>query len=163
MIELIKIAALEAVKNLKACDVLFGTVISVDPLQIKADSDDKLVLKEKSLILSRNVTDHQTWFSFDDENIKQRIKIYDKPEDEPVIAPSEPEPEEERETDIQFVWTDYRKGFNLESPDGQMNEEEGKQATKHLITVYNHLMLNERVILIRQEGGQRFVVIDRIG
>lgn len=38
-----------------------------------------------------------------------------------------------------------------------------KEKTKHKITVYNALKVGEKVILLRCAGGQRFVVLDRIG
>ncbi len=38
-----------------------------------------------------------------------------------------------------------------------------KEKVKHKITVYNALKTGEKVVLLRCAGGQRFVVIDRIG
>lgn len=38
-----------------------------------------------------------------------------------------------------------------------------KEKIKHKITVYNALKVGEKVILLRCAGGQRFVVLDRIG
>lgn len=38
-----------------------------------------------------------------------------------------------------------------------------KEKVKHKITIYNALKVGEKVILLRCAGGQRFVVLDRIG
>jgi len=34
---------------------------------------------------------------------------------------------------------------------------------KNVFQIYNALKAGEKVILIRQQGGQKFIVIDRIG
>lgn len=135
--------------------IMFGTVIEIKPLIIQTDDD--LTLTHEFLVLSRSVTDYQIVMSFEDETMKQRVKVYDKPEDEPVIKPSDPEPEEERTTDIQFLWTEYRENNN------NGNNKEGRQPTRHTINIYNHLEVGERVIMVREEGGQRYFVIDREG
>lgn len=179
-IEIIKIAALEAISNLKACDVLFGTVIQekTDEQPLIIETDDHLTLTEAFLVLARNVTDHQTWISFDNPEIKQKIKIYDKAEKESeaeslpeaILSGDEPhrprdddtpEPEEEKTTDIVFLKKWYENTLKLKDENGDTPEKIELPAY-HEITIYNHLRLDERVILIRQEGGQRFLVIDRI-
>ena len=58
MIQIIKRAALDAVQESNPTNVLFGTVISTKPMQIKIDQ--KIVLTEEFLIMSRNVTDYET-------------------------------------------------------------------------------------------------------
>lgn len=57
MVQLVKQAATEAVDAGKPVQILFGTVISADPLQIQVDS--KVTYTEKMLILTRNVTDYE--------------------------------------------------------------------------------------------------------
>ena len=53
---IIKKSALDAVEHSKICDVFFGDVVSDSPLKIAIDQ--KLILGEKQLVLSRNVTDY---------------------------------------------------------------------------------------------------------
>lgn len=38
-----------------------------------------------------------------------------------------------------------------------------EKAEKEEVTVYNGLAVGERVILIRRQGGQKYIVVDRIG
>lgn len=56
-VELVKQAAIEAVKALKPVEFRFGKVISVSPLQIRIDQ--KAPLQGPQLILTRNVTDYE--------------------------------------------------------------------------------------------------------
>lgn len=56
-VDLVKQAAIEAVRALKPVEFRFGTVISVSPLQIRIDQ--KAPLQAQQLILTRNVTDYE--------------------------------------------------------------------------------------------------------
>ena len=56
-VDLVKQAAVEAVRALKPVEFRFGTVISVSPLQIRIDQ--KAPLQAQQLILTRNVTDYE--------------------------------------------------------------------------------------------------------
>lgn len=57
MVQLVKQAATDAVEAGKPVQILFGKVLSADPLQIQVDS--KVTYTEKMLILTRNVTDYE--------------------------------------------------------------------------------------------------------
>ena len=57
IMQLVKQISVEAVEAGKPVQVLFGTVISTDPLQIRTDS--QTVYPETMLILTRNVTDYE--------------------------------------------------------------------------------------------------------
>lgn len=56
-VEVVKRAAVEAVEAGKPVIILFGKVISASPLKIQVDQ--KTILTEKMLILTRNVTDFE--------------------------------------------------------------------------------------------------------
>lgn len=56
LVESMKKAALEAEEAAKPVQVMFGTVISIAPLQIKVEQ--KITLEAAQLILTRNVTDY---------------------------------------------------------------------------------------------------------
>lgn len=55
-VDVVKKAAREAVEAAGPVHLVFGTVISADPLKIQVDQ--KAIYTEKMLILTRNVTDH---------------------------------------------------------------------------------------------------------
>ena len=117
-------AAVEAVESTKPVKVYFGEVVSVSPLKINVEQ--KMVLGEKQLILTRNVTDFKTKIT------AGNIKIY-------------------------FYTGDVNSGTAPVSPlhvhaVGTID-----------VTVHNGLAVGDGVILIRQQEGQRFIVVDRIG
>jgi hypothetical protein len=68
LVELMKIAAMEAVDQRAMSGVLFGTVVSIKPLII--ETDQKLRLTHEFLIVARALTDYTFVISFDDESIK---------------------------------------------------------------------------------------------
>lgn len=55
MVEYIKEICLQALENLTFSDIVFGEVISENPISVKIS--DRLILNEEQLIFSRNVTD----------------------------------------------------------------------------------------------------------
>ena len=56
LIEIIKVAAMEAVENSKPSDLRFGTVVSISPLKIQISSN--LTLPESVLIVPKHLTDY---------------------------------------------------------------------------------------------------------
>lgn len=63
LVALLKKAALDAVEASKPVNVYFGEVLSASPLKINVEQ--KMILGEKQLILSRNVTDFTTMVTVD--------------------------------------------------------------------------------------------------
>ncbi len=57
MVQMVKQAAVEAVRAAKPTELRFGTVVSTTPLEIRIDQ--KAPLKGPQLILTRNVTDYE--------------------------------------------------------------------------------------------------------
>lgn len=99
----IKRAAIEAVEACKPVNVYFGEVVSASPLKINVEQ--KMLLGEKQLILTRNVTDYTTTVSVN--------------------------------------WS-YESG-------------------KKKITIHNGLAAGDKVVLLRRQGGQEFIVMDKVG
>ncbi len=95
LVESMKKAALEAVANSDPATIMYGKVVSINPLEIQVNV--RLILQANQLVLTRNVTDYTT------------------------------------------------------SIDGESK------------TVHNALQFGEEVILIRQAGGQEYIVLDRVG
>lgn len=138
LVKAMKRAALEAVEASKPVNVYFGQVVSASPLQINVEQ--KMILGKAQLILSRNVTDFKTM----------------------VTVQWETEKEEKTHT------------HKVEGSDGEgdsINITSKTQNVKHTheivgqkeITIHNALEVGDEVILIRQQEGQKYVVIDRIG
>jgi len=125
LVELIKIAALDAVNESKPVNVLFGKVISISPLKINVEQ--KLTLTEEQLILTSNVMDYKTKISFDNPEIKNIVKNYS----------------------IDDVPGSY---YKLTFQEKVQNE----------VTIYNGLKIGDEVILLQLQGGQKFIVLDKI-
>lgn len=103
----------------------FGEVVSAAPLKINVEQ--KMVLGEKQLILSRNVTNFKT--SITGGNIKNY----------------------------------YYTGSTTDSGTAPVSPSHVHAVGKIEITVHNGLVVGDEVILIRQQEGQKFIVLDRIG
>ncbi len=98
MVEIIKMAAIDAVNDSKPTTVVFGSVLSTAPLAISVDQ--KLILKEAHLILTNNVKEHV-------------VEITDE------------------------------------------------LAGKRKFTVHNGLAVDDSVIMIQLQGGQKYLVLDK--
>lgn len=73
LVRLIKKAAVEAVEAEKPAAVCFGRVVGIAPLKIMVEQ--RLVLGENQLVLTKAVTNHYTDVYFDIEGEK-RVLIY---------------------------------------------------------------------------------------
>lgn len=125
LIEIIKQAAVEAVKASNPCAIMFGKVISTSPLKINVEQ--RLTLDESHLILTSNVRDYKTKISFDNPGIKNIVKNYSMDD---------------------IPGTDYKLSY--------------QQPIQNEITVYNGLKMNESVMLLQIQGGQKYIVLDRV-
>ena len=80
---LIKKLALAAVSSSNPLEIRYGTVVSDNPLKIQIDQ--KLVLDQAHLKLTRNVTDYETQASVDG-GTKQTFKVFNAlKKDEKVV------------------------------------------------------------------------------
>lgn len=125
LVETLKRAAVEAMEAKKPVNVYFGEVVSAAPLKINVEQ--KMMLGEKQLILSRNVTNFKT--SITGGNIKNY----------------------------------YYMGSTTDSGTAPVSPSHVHAVGKIEITVHNGLVVGDEVILIRQQEGQKFIVLDRIG
>ncbi len=120
-----KRAASDAVDASKPVNVYFGKVVSASPLKINVEQ--KMILGEKQLVLTRNVTDYKTKIS------GANVQNY------------------------------YYTGSTTESGTAPVSPPHVHAVGKIQITVHNGLAAGDEVILIRQQGGQKFIVVDRVG
>ena len=138
LVALLKKAALDAVEASKPVNVYFGEVLSASPLKINVEQ--KMILGEKQLILSRNVTDFTTMVTVDWLT------------------------ESSLSTHTHTVQGSDGNGDSIDLTTGAKNLAHTQKITgKKKITVHNGLVVGDEVILIRQQEGQKFIVWDRIG
>lgn len=153
LIHSIKTAALEAVEAGKPCDVMFGTVMSTAPLTVSVDQ--KLVLGEKQLVLTRYVTDYEIDMTVDHVTEEELGELeishdhgYSGITDETEVA------EEEHSHD--YGGTTETSKIELEL--SHNHEYKGRKT----FLVHNALTVGEKVLLIRAKGGQKFIIVDRL-
>lgn len=70
------------------------------------------------------------------------------------------------ETEISFDDSSVKQVFTTwdmsESSESTPSKISFKEKTKHKVTVYNALKTGDSVIILRQQGGQKYIVIDRV-
>lgn len=132
LVELVKQASAEERDASMPCDILFGTVISASPIEINVEQ--KMTLTASQLILSTLVQEFDVDMTVD-HNTEN---------------------------------TTFPGSHTHTCPDGTTNG--GNLVTTHLhayrgrktFTVHLGLKAGEKVMLIRAQGGQKFIVLDRV-
>ena len=130
LLECIKKAALDAVKQEKPVEDVFGLVISENPLQIRLDQ--KRVIEGDQLILTSAVRDHY---------VDMTVEHWT-----------------EDETAHTHVIHDTYTGGGASRPTTHKHEYVGRKK----FLVHLGLKEGERVLLQRVQGGQRYIVWDRV-
>ena len=137
LLELMKETAIEAVSSTKPAGVYFGTVTSASPLKINVEQ--KMTLESAQLILARNVTEHK---------IEMTVDHFTEYEGQHVH--------------------NYFDSDTGEGASGSANRNTDPTSHRHAykgrktFTVHNGLVKGDKVILLRVQGGQKYVVLDRV-
>lgn len=61
--------------------------------------------------------------------------------------------------DIKQVFTTWDMGETVESSPSKIAF---KTKTKHDITIYNSLVVDDEVVMVQMQGGQKYIVLDRV-
>lgn len=138
LLNAVKKCAAEAVEAGNPVNICFGKVISASPLKILVDQ--KMILSSSQLVLTGNVTEYTSMvtvqWSTESENISHTHDI-----------------------DLTDSGGDTVIGKTKEKTVPHAHDVKGiKQMTFH-----NKLEQGEEVILLRMQGGQKYIVLDRIG
>lgn len=143
LVKIFKKAAVDAVDATKPANICFGTVESVEPLRINVEQ--KMILGSAQLTLSRNVTDFSVHVTADwqTESYAQTTGQECQGETEPGGNP------------------EHFHKFKAQGGGGGSHDH--KISGKKEIILHNALSAGETVILLRQQGGQKYIVLDRIG
>lgn len=160
MHELIKKIALAVVEESKPTAVLFGEVTSVSPLKITIDQ--KLTLDENFLILTNNVRDHKVDMTFDFSTKSKTLDgnhSHDTQSSGDISVTSKLKPEQPG-TVIENEVTNTSSTSISEAKINLTHSHDIKGKTT--VTVHYGLKKGEKVILIRYNKGQKFLVLDRV-
>lgn len=150
LLKIIKQAAINAVDATKPVNIVFGTVISTSPLQIQIEQ--KLTLGKEQLVVAKHLTNYST-----------TMNIY-------------------MDTDSRTVSFDFSHTHNVNlntdekeshkhKVSGNTDETKLSGSKTHLhnisgdfnVIIKNGLLVGEKVILVRMQEGQKYIVLDRIG
>lgn len=125
----------EADKPVKLC---FGNVVSASPLKIQVEQ--KLTLEENQLVLTKAVTDHWVDIEVNHFTVNDNFMIPDH---------------------THGIFDTYTGGGSCDNGNLDTTHKHGYKGRKKIM-IYNGLLLGEKVLLARFDGGQRFVVLDRV-
>lgn len=156
-VKLVKQAALDVMDSIKPVNVFFGEVMSSSPLKINVEQ--KMTLGENQLVLSRNVTDFETELDIEwktEEACVDMAHSHDAALNISVVSEVLPE---ELEITINNTVDNCVKIGEAAVNSSHSHTLSGRKK----ITIHNSLVVGDKVILIRQQEGQKFIVIDRIG
>lgn len=132
--ESIKMLAVDVINSTQPVSLLFGTVMSVNPLKIKVDQQE--FLTEQSLILSNMVKDHDVDITVSMQTVED---AYMNPAHTHTGNMGSP-------TDTGTLDTTHKHDIK------------GRKK----ITFHYGLKTGEKVILLKKEGGHKYLVIDRV-
>ena len=151
----------EIVKNtnnsLALTDILFGTVTSASPLKIQIEQ--KLELTEEFLILTKNVVDYTVNVTLNDWKTNETAlsKTHGHTADLDISVSSAISP-----NDNNAKITNTVNG-NVSITDTKIDFSHSHSISgKKSITIHNALSKGDKVSLIRQMGGQKFIVLDKV-
>lgn len=147
--ESMKKAAMQAMDASKPVNVAFGTVVNENPLMISVEQ--KMTLGMNQLILSRNVTDHDIDVSIEwsTENALGSHKHEIGTEEEMLVTMEGGDPPH-----VHNIPPSTTGSKNLSHPHSIIGRKR--------MRVYLGLKLGEHVVLLRMQGGQQYLVWDRV-
>ncbi len=157
--EVIKKMAVGANDANAPTSVLFGTVTSINPLEITVEQ--KLKLTKEFLVLTKNVKDYTVDVSVEWETENKSLNAnhsHTLNGDISVSSNAEVNPNPDN------IAVDIRNEVsnNIGIEQKNINLIHSHSITgKKTMTIYNGLKLNDNVILIQQQGGNNFVVLDK--
>lgn len=114
--KLIKRAAIEAMMESKPTSIVFGNVVSIEPLKINVEQ--KLTLTTAQLLLTNNVRDYDLEMTVDHT-------------------------------------TDNTSGADFTSHNHAYTG-------KKIFRVHNGLIVGDEVILLQVQGGQKYIVLEKV-
>jgi hypothetical protein len=135
LLKAIKRAAVEAVNTTQPSDFCFGTVVSVSPLKISIEQ--KMTLGSAQLVLTKNVTDYKMSISVD-------------------LTSSDA-----LSTHNHQIKDENGNLTNLKSQEVNLSHRHSIKG-KNEITIHNALQVDDEVVLLKQKGGQKYLVLDKV-
>lgn len=144
LVQSMKKAALEAVNASKPAGIIFGVVINIDPLEI--DIEQRMTLGPDQLVVCQHLTDYTVEVDVDwnsasalgGENNELKIT-----------------------GNTGSASGHSHSGTSLVIEPSNLTHYHKTQGTK-IMTIRNALQPGDQVVLFRMQGGQKFIVMDRV-
>ena len=166
LIELIKQAAVEAVNASDPAAFYFGTVTNANPLSINVEQ--KMDLTSEFLILTNAVKDHDVEVTVDYATETTSLDAnHSHSADSNINGTCDVQISNTVTPDTTKVESDATATLNLNS-NVDVEAKNINLSHKHSIkgkkkiTIHNALKKGEKVVMIKLQGGQKFVVLDKI-
>lgn len=157
--EVIKKMAVGANDANAPTSVLFGTVTSVEPLEITVEQ--KLKLTEEFLVLTKNVKDYTVDVTMDWNTETTSLNANHSHSTEVnsnISVSSDISPNDNNQKITNNVTGEV--SVSVEQKNIDLTHKHSIKGTKSIM-VHNALKINDNVILIQQQGGINFVVLDK--
>ena len=160
LLEIIKRASKEVMDASNPTGILFGTVISIEPLEINVEQ--KMTLSQEFFILTKNVVDYtvNVTMNWSTETRSLNANHSHTASGEISVnseATMNPNPENASIT----IQNEVNSNINIEQKNINLSHNHAISGTKSL-TIHNSLKVGDKVILIQVQGGQRYIVLDKV-
>lgn len=144
LLNTIKKAAKETMDASKPTAVVFGKVVNVSPLQINVEQ--KMILGKSQLILTRNVTNFETEVTVDWKTNNKSLNANHS---------------HEMSGDVQCDTGNITNTLGIVDKRIDLTHDHSITGKKK-IKIHNGLKVDEKVVLLRIQGGQQYIVLDRV-
>ena len=157
--EIIKKMAVGANDANAPTSVLFGTVTSVNPLEITVEQ--KLKLTKEFLVLTKNVKDYTVDVSLDWKTENKTLNAnHNHTLSGNLSITSTAQVNPNPDNIAVSINNEVTNNLNVEQKNINLLHNHSISGTKKM-TIHNGLKLNDNVILLQQQGGNNFVVLDK--
>ena len=175
LIKAIKTVAIEATTANKPTELVFGTVVEETPLKINIEQ--KMLLDAEFLVIPQRLTDYKVNVGIDwqvemdtmqyshmhDSNVGVSFSENQTNQSE-INTEKGGEPEHVHKVkynhDVNF---NLNGNFNVAVASDVLNYSHGHgMSGKREMVIYNALKKGEEVMLIQKQGGQQYIVLDRV-
>ena len=161
LVELIQQIAQNSSDASAPANVLFGTVTSTSPLTVLVEQ--KLELTSEFLVLTKNVVDYTvdvTLNSWNTDSVSlDADHSHSASTSSSLSVSSELSPNEDGDEITNTISGSV--DVTIEQTNIDLSHKHSISGTKS-ITVHNALVTGDKVTLIQQSGGQKFVVLDKV-
>ena len=140
--------------------ILFGTVTSIGPLEINVEQ--KMTLSQEFFILTKNVVDYTFNVTMDWNTETRSLNAnHNHSASGDITVNSEATMNPNPESASITIENEVNSNISIEQKNINLSHNHTITGTKSL-TIHNALKVGDKVILIQVQGGQRYIVLDKV-